>query len=82
LPIVIVVLAFIGIVDYKFLASTRAYAIVGLLILTAIVAPTPDPMTLFALGTPIVLLYEACIWIVWLMDRRKKKLAAGQDFPD
>jgi sec-independent protein translocase protein TatC len=82
LPIVVVALAFVGIVDYKFLAGTRAYAIVAILVLTAVVAPTPDPVTFFTLGTPIILLYEACIWIVWLMDRRKKKLAAGQDFPD
>ena len=82
LPIVMIVLAFVGIVDYKFLANTRAYAIVAILILAAIIAPTPDPMTLFTLGAPIIFLYEACIWIVWLMDRRKKKLAAGRDFPD
>jgi sec-independent protein translocase protein TatC len=82
LPIVMIVLAAVGIVDYKFLSRTRAYAIVAILILSAIVAPTPDPMTLLTLGAPIVLLYEACIWIVWLMDRKKKKLAAGQDFPD
>ena len=82
LPIVMIVLAFIGVVNYKFLASTRAYAVVGILILSAIIAPTPDPVTLFTLGAPIILLYESCIWIVWLMERNKKKLAAGQEFPD
>jgi sec-independent protein translocase protein TatC len=82
LPIVMIVLAFIGIVNYKILASTRAYALVAILILSAIIAPTPDPITLFTLGAPIILLYESCIWIVWLMERRKKKLAAGQEFPD
>jgi sec-independent protein translocase protein TatC len=82
LPIVIVVLAFVGVVNYKFLAKTRAYAIVAILILSAIIAPTPDPITLFTLGAPIIILYEGCIWIVWLMDRNKKKLTAGQDFPD
>jgi len=82
LPIAMIVLAFVGIVDYKLLASTRAYAIVAILILAAIIAPTPDPMTLFTLGAPIVLLYEACIWVVWFMDRRKKKLAASRGFPD
>jgi sec-independent protein translocase protein TatC len=83
LPIAVIVLAFVGVVDYKFLAGTRAYAIVIILVVTAIVAPTPDPITFFTLGAPIIFLYEACIWVVWFMDRnRKKKLAAGQDFPD
>ncbi len=73
IPIVVVVLSFVGLVDYHFLSRTRSYAITGILILSAVVAPTPDPMTFLMLGTPVVLLYEACIWIVWLLDRRRKK---------
>lgn len=82
LPIVIIVLAFLGIVDFRFLSRTRAYAITGILVLSAIIAPTPDPITFISLGAPIIVLYEICIWIVWFMDKRKKKLATGQDFPD
>ena len=79
LPILVIVLSFIGIIDYPFLARTRSYAITGILILSAIIAPTPDPMTFLSLGAPVILLYEACIWIVWLLDRRKKKRAALDD---
>jgi Sec-independent protein secretion pathway component TatC len=43
----------------------------------AILSPTPDPGTFLALATPVVALYEACIWIVWLMDRRRAREAAG-----
>ena len=80
LPILVVVLSFLGIIDYQFLARTRAYAITAILILSAVIAPTPDPMTFLTLGAPVILLYEACIWIVWLMDRRRKKRAALDDF--
>ena len=73
LPIVVLALSIIGIVDYKFLARTRPYAVTIILILAAIIAPTPDPMTFITLGLPVVALYEACIWIVWLLDRRKVK---------
>ena len=72
LPILVVVLSIIGIIDYHFLARTRSYAITGILILSAVIAPTPDPMTFLSLGAPVIALYEACIWIVWLLDRRKK----------
>jgi len=81
LPIVIIVLAFLGIVNFKLLSRTRAYAITGILVLSAIIAPTPDPVTFITLGAPIILLYEACIWIVWFMDKRKKKLASTIDYP-
>jgi sec-independent protein translocase protein TatC len=73
LPIVVMVLSLFGIIDYKFLAKTRSYAITIILILTAVVAPTPDPMTFLSLGAPVILLYEGCIWIVWLLDRRKAR---------
>ena len=80
LPIVVIVLSIVGLVDYPLLSRTRAYAISGILILSGIVAPTPDPITLLTLAAPVILLYEACIWIVWLLDRRKKKRAALDDF--
>ena len=71
LPIVIIALSVLGLVDYKLLSTTRSYAITGILILAAVIAPTPDPMTFMTLAAPIIVLYEACIWIVWLIDRRK-----------
>ena len=76
LPIVVIVLSIVGLVDYALLARTRSYAITAILILSAVIAPTPDPMTFLSLGAPVILLYEACIWIVWLLDRRKKKRTA------
>ncbi len=79
-PIVIVTLALLGLVDYKLLSSTRAYAITGILVLSAIIAPTPDPMTFITLGAPIIVLYEACIWIVWVIDRRKQRAETLREF--
>jgi len=73
LPIIVLVLSLFGIIDYKFLAKTRSYAVTIILILTAIIAPTPDPMTFLALGAPVILLYEGCIWIVWLLDRKRAR---------
>jgi sec-independent protein translocase protein TatC len=73
LPVVMTVLALLGIVGYEWLKQTRPYAIIIILILAAFIAPTPDPVTFLMLGLPIILLYEACIWIVWLIDRRRRK---------
>jgi sec-independent protein translocase protein TatC len=72
-PLVMVLLASIGIVSHKFLASTRSYAFTVILFLSAIVAPSPDPITLFALALPIVAMYEGCIWVVYIMERRRRK---------
>ncbi len=76
LPVVMIALGFLGIVNFKFLSGTRPYAVTIILLLAAVVAPTPDPVTFLSLGAPIIVLYEICIWIVWLIDRRKKNREA------
>ena len=74
LPVLIVTMNFIGVVSYKTLASTRAYAFTGILVLCAIVSPSPDLATLFMLALPIVALYELCIWIVYFLDKRRERM--------
>ena len=43
---------------------------------------TPDPFTFLALSAPILLMYEACIWIVWLMESRRRKRDRQNDIDD
>ncbi len=80
LPIVVIALSLLGLVDFKLLSGTRAYAITCILILAAIIAPSPDPVTFICFGAPIIVLYEACIWIVWLIDRRKQRAQSLREF--
>ena len=70
LPVVVLALVRFGLVTYKFMARTRPYAIVLIFILATIITPTPDILTLIAMGLPMCLLYESCIWIAWFMQRR------------
>jgi len=79
LPIVVIVLAMLQMVNYKLLSSTRPYAVVLIMVLAMIIAPTPDPGTMLVLALPILALYEICIWIVWFIDRNRAKNADVQD---
>ena len=74
LPVVVLALVYFGLITYKFMARTRPYAIVLIFILAAIIAPTPDLLTLVAMALPMALLYESCIWIAWIMERRASRL--------
>jgi sec-independent protein translocase protein TatC len=76
LPVVMVTLNGLGLIDYKWLKGTRTYAFAGVLILCAVISPTPDVGTLFVLATPIMALYELCIWVVWYLDKRRAKKEA------
>ena len=71
LPVAVLGLVYFGLITYKFMARTRPYAIVLIFLLATIIAPTPDLVTLIAMGLPMCLLYESCIWIAWFMERRK-----------
>src|SRR5213082_54419 len=70
LPVVVLALVYFGLITYRFMARTRPYAVVLIFILAAIIAPTPDLLTLVAMALPMALLYESCIWIAWFMERR------------
>src|SRR5256886_2292364 len=77
LPVVVLALVYFGLITYRFMARTRPYAVVLLFILATIITPTPDILTLVAMALPMCLLYESCIWIAWLMERRRLKRIAG-----
>ena len=72
LPLVILALARLGLVTHKFLRQKRIYAIPLIFFVAAVITP-PDLMSQILLGTPMCLLYEACIWIAWWMERRKRQ---------
>lgn len=78
LPVGVLGLAALQMITYPMLAKTRPYAITAILVLVAVISPTPDPFTFVALALPVVAIYELCIWIVWAMDRRRAREAASQ----
>ena len=75
-PLVLVMLQLVGVVDYKQLGSGRRYAIVGIIVLVAVLTPSGDPQTLLILSIPMYLFYEIAIVFGWIRARRKNKLAA------
>jgi sec-independent protein translocase protein TatC len=77
LPVVVLALVRFGLITYRFMARTRPYALVLIFILATIITPTPDILTLIAMALPMCLLYESCIWIAWLMERRASKRIAS-----
>ncbi|HEY5035876.1 MAG TPA: twin-arginine translocase subunit TatC [Chthoniobacterales bacterium] len=77
LPVVVLALVRFGLVTYGFMRRTRPYAIVLIFLLAIIIAPTPDVLTLVAMGLPMCLLYESCIWIAWFMQRKAERAASA-----
>ncbi len=58
LPVVIYVLAFLGVVTAKQLSQYRRFAILAVVIIAALITPTGDPLNLALLAIPMYMLYE------------------------
>lgn len=73
LPIVIYILSKLGIMTPKFMRNSRRYATVIILIIAAVVTPTPDLFTMFTVSVPLFLLYEISIIVSSKVEKRRRE---------
>lgn len=73
LPIFIYILASIGILTGTFMRRTRRYAIIIIMIVGAIVSPSPDILTTTLATVPLLVLYEVGILIAAVVEKRRLK---------
>ena len=71
LPVILSLLARIGMVDSRFLKKRRKYVIVIIFAAAAILTP-PDPITQIGLAIPLLILYELSIFSVKIIENKKK----------
>lgn len=76
LPILIYLLASMGIVNAGFMRRTRRYAIIIILVIAAIITPTPDAITMSVVALPLFVLYEVGIWVAAGVGKRREKKEA------
>jgi sec-independent protein translocase protein TatC len=71
LPMIMYVLARAGIVTPTFLSTYRRHAIIVILIIAAVLTPTPDPINQLFFATPLYVLYELSIVISKFAVKRR-----------
>lgn len=79
LPVVVMVLVKLGLIGYDTMSRTRSYAILAIFVVAAIITPTPDAFTLCLMATPMVLLYELCIWLAWFDERKARRAEEAEE---
>ena len=67
------VLAKIGIISASFLKKHRKYAYVLILILAAIITPSPDWTSQAIVSVPLFILFEISVVICSKVEKRKEK---------
>jgi sec-independent protein translocase protein TatC len=64
LPVVVVLLALLGIVSSRSLRQRRKAILFGIILASLVITPGGDPFTPTALAIPLIVLFEASVLVV------------------
>ena len=73
MPLLVMILAKIGIVTGTFLRRYRRHAFVIIIIAAAIITPSTDPFSLAIVTIPLYILFEASIILASRINKRQEK---------
>ncbi|HEU5052502.1 MAG TPA: twin-arginine translocase subunit TatC [Hanamia sp.] len=79
LPVLAYVLSKLGLITPKFLKNYRKYAYVVILIVAAVITPSPDWTSQTIVAVPLIILYEISIFISKPVDKQRKQKEAEWD---
>ncbi|MCA0202008.1 MAG: twin-arginine translocase subunit TatC [Proteobacteria bacterium] len=75
MPVLLVLLARVGIISSKALKEKRRYAIIGVFVFAAVVTP-PDVVSQLGLALPMLLLYEISIIFAKMVEKKPEDIVA------
>ncbi len=76
LPLVMILLAALGVMTHRRYVAWRRFALFGCLIGGAILSPAPEVVSMILFSLPLVLLYEVGVWGAFIVERRRLRGAA------
>lgn len=77
IPILIFFLIMLRLTTPKFLIEHSRYAILGIVVVAAVVTPTPDVVNLMIFSLPMILLYFVGVFAGWILTLKRD----GKSFP-
>jgi len=73
LPLIMMLLAWAGVVDHVRMRKVRKYAIVIEAVVAMVLTPSQDPVSMILMLVPLIVLYEVGIWLARLVAKRKAR---------
>lgn len=71
-PLVIFILANLGLIKAKVLAQQWRLAVVIIAVVAALITPTVDPVNMSLVMGPMIVLYFLSVFLAWIAGRRRK----------
>ena len=75
-PLVVFVLGKIGLLSMKTLRHYRRHVIIVILLVAAMITPSPSPIDQMVLAIPMYMLFELGVLLLWLSQRKTRRLEA------
>ena len=72
LPVIMMLLGFLGILSAETLKTQRKNAIIGITLVSAFIAP-PDAVSMLLLMGPLIIMYEGARIVIGIFERRRAK---------
>jgi sec-independent protein translocase protein TatC len=79
LPVVLVLLAKVGVIDDKWLKKNRRWAIVALAFAAAIITPSQDAFSMLAMFVPLYVLYEVSVVLARFVQPKREGTVVVED---
>ncbi len=70
-PLAAMFLGKLGIINSKRMRNYRKYSIVLIVIFSAVITPSPDPVSMIMVAIPLTFLYEISIYLVRIVEKKK-----------
>jgi sec-independent protein translocase protein TatC len=78
LPTIVLFLARMGVVTPRFMIRNFKYAVMIIVVLSAVLSPDGGGVGMLAMGGPVILLYVLSIGLAWMFGKKRKKELAGE----
>jgi sec-independent protein translocase protein TatC len=73
LPMITYVLSRVGVLTPKFMRTYRRHALIVILIVAAVITPSPDMISQLLVTVPLLILYEVSIWVSGNVQRKRER---------
>ena len=79
MPVILVLLARVGVIDSRFLRKNRRYAVLISAVVAAFITPSQDAFSMLAMFVPLVVLYEVSIVLARMVQPKRVKVVHRED---